>query len=179
MRAAPGMRLIALTAALVLLAGCETAATYHPLDASNGTGYSDQRLAANRYRVTFAGNSVTPRETVENFLLLRAAEVTLSAGYRHFIFDTRDTEAQTTYHSDFVGWPGWHGYGWYGHSWPYGGWGMGADVTTRPIIRYEAYAEVILLTADQAKRETRVIDAQDVLVHIGPIARPPAPPPKQ
>jgi hypothetical protein len=172
------MRLIALTAALVLLGGCETAATYHPLEESSGTGYTDQQLAANRYRVTFTGNSVTPRETVESYLLLRAAEVTLNSGYRHFIFDTRDTQAQTTYRSDFVGWPGWHGYGWYGHTWPYGAWGMGADVTTRPITRYEAYAEIVVLTDDQAKKETRAIDAQDVLVHIGPIARPPAPPPQ-
>ena len=60
------------------------------------TGYTDRQLTHNRWRVTFTGNSVTPRETVENDLLLRAAEVTLAAGYSHFLFDTRNTEAQTT-----------------------------------------------------------------------------------
>ena len=29
--------------------------------------------------------------------MLRAAEVTLAAGYSHFLFDTRDTKAQTRY----------------------------------------------------------------------------------
>ena len=42
------------------------------------------RLSDNRWRVTFTGNSVTPRETVENYLLLRAAEVTLAAGHQPF-----------------------------------------------------------------------------------------------
>ena len=175
MRASTGTRLASFAAALLLLAGCETAATYHPLE--SGTGYTDEQLAGNRYRVTFTGNSVTRRETVESYLLLRAAEVTLKAGFRHFVFDTRDTEARTTYHSDFVGWPGWRGHGWYWHSWPYGDWGLGADVTARPTTRYEAYAEIVLLTDDQAKSEPRAIDAQDVLDHIGPMARPPEPPP--
>ena len=54
-------------------------------------------LTQNRYRVTFTGNSVTPRETVESYLLLRAAEVTRAAGYSNFMFDTRNTKANHTY----------------------------------------------------------------------------------
>ena len=176
MFASTGLRLSALAAAFVLLAGCETAATYQPRDARGGTGYSDQQLAANRFRVTFTGNSATKRETVENYLLLRSAEVTLKAGSRHFMFDNRDTEAKTTYHSDFVGWPGWPGYGRYWHRWAYGGFGMDDEVTSRPETRYEAYAEIILLTDDQAQNEARSIRAQDVLDHIGPSAYAPPPP---
>jgi hypothetical protein len=52
---------------------------------------------------------------------------------------------------------------------------MDDDVTTRPITRYEAYAEIVLLTDEQAKNEPRAIRAQDVLDHIGPAAY--APPP--
>jgi hypothetical protein len=148
------------------LAACETPATYHPRDARSETGYMDEQLAANRFRVTFTGNAATRRETVENYLLLRSAEVTLKAGYRWFVFDTRDTEAQTTYHSDFVGMPGWRGRYW--HSWPYGGFGVGADVTARPVTSYEAYAEIVLLSDDQAKSEPRAVRAQDVLDHVGP-----------
>ena len=174
MTASTGLRFTALAAAFVLLAGCETPATYHPRDERGGTGYTDQQLAGNRYRVTFTGNSTTKRDTVESYLLLRAAEVTLKAGYRNFEFDNRDTEAKTTYHSDFMGWPGWRGYGWYWHSWPYGGFGLDEELTSRPITRYEAYAEIVLLTDDQAKNEPRSIHAQDVLDHIGPSAYPPA-----
>lgn len=170
-------RTLAVAAAIVVLAGCETPATYHPMEPNTRTGYTDEQLAANRFRVTFTGNSVTHRETVENYLLLRSAEVTLKAGYRWFMFDTRDTEAKTTYHSDFMGWPGWRGRGWYWHSWPYGGWGMGGDMTSRPITRYEAFAEIVLLTDDQAKNEPRAMNAQDVLDHIGPMARTPEPRP--
>ena len=170
------MRLAVLAAAAVLLAACETPATYHPATREGGPGYTDEQLAANRFRVTFTGNAATKRQTVENYLLLRSAEVTLKAGYRYFVFDTRDTQAETTYHSDFVGWPGWRGYGWYWHSWPYGGWGAGADYTSRPITSYEAYAEIVLLTDAQAKTEPRAIPAQDVLDHIGPAAFAPPPP---
>jgi hypothetical protein len=173
MFASTGLRLSALAAAVVLLAGCQTAATYHARDARGGTGYTDEQLAANRFRVTFTGNSATRRETVENYLLLRSAEVTLKAGYPYFEFDNRDTEAKTTYHSDFVGWPGWRGRGWYWHSWPYRDF---ASETSYPTTRYEAYAEIVLLTDDQGKKEPRSIRAQDVLDHIGPSAYAPPPP---
>ncbi len=159
--------------ALLLLAGCQTASPYKPKESPHSTGYSDERLADNRYRVTFTGNSATARETVENYLLLRAAEVTLAAGYSHFVFDTRDTEAKTSYHSDFSDWPdwpGWHGrHGWYWHSWPYD-----TSVDSFPITRYEAYAEIVMLNGDQAKNEPRALRAQDVVDRIGPKAAAPA-----
>jgi hypothetical protein len=85
------MRLAMLAAAAVVLAACETPATYHPAMQRGDTGYTDQQLAGNRWRITFTGNSVTRREVVENYLLLRSAEVTLKAGYHWFIFDTRNT----------------------------------------------------------------------------------------
>ncbi len=80
----------------MVLAGCETGPVYHPSEAAGSPGYSDQQLAANRYRVTFTGTSTTRREVVENYLLLRSAEVTLKAGYHYFAFDTRDTKAKTS-----------------------------------------------------------------------------------
>jgi hypothetical protein len=167
--------------AVLLLAACQTPATYQPRTPGSSTGYTDEQLAHNRWRVTFTGNSATRRETVESYLMLRAAEVTVKSDYRWFVFDTRDTEAQTTYQSDFVGWPGWRGRGWYWHSWPYGGgWGAGGGMeTTRPITSYEAYAEIVLLTDDQAKKEPRAMNAQDVLDHIGPMARQPSIPAHQ
>ncbi|MDR3527254.1 MAG: hypothetical protein P4L57_08220 [Rhizomicrobium sp.] len=154
----------------VLLAACETPAPYAPRDQRQGTGYSDQQLAANRYRITFTGNAATRRETVENYLLLRAAEVTLQAGYPYFLFDTRDTEAKTSYQtSSLDAWPAWRGRGWYHHSWAW------EDEVSRPITAYEAYAEIVLLSADAAKNEPRALRAQDVVGHIEPIAHPPQP----
>lgn len=167
-------------AGLLGLSACATAPTpYEPQKGPGTTGYSDQELTHNRYRVTFAGNSVTSRVTVENYLLRRAAEVTLKAGYDDFMFDTRNTKAKTTYMSTFTGWPGWGGYGWYWHdwAWPYGPGPYSMDSTSRPITRYHAYAEIVLLTAEQAKNNPRAIDAREILSHLG--AQSPAPAPVQ
>ena len=161
---------------LPVLSACASPTTYMPATDDHGTGYTDQRLAENRYRVTFTGNSLTRREMVENFLLLRAAEVTRDAGYAWFAFDTRDTEAKTTYHTDFDPYPGWGpGFGWYRHSWRYDPWDPYWDNTARPSTRYEAYAEIILLTPEQAKSDPHALQASDVIARLGPQAAPPPP----
>jgi len=150
--------------ALLGLAGCETAAVYAPQTSPRSVGYSDKQLAENRYRVSFHGNSATARETVEDYLLRRSAEVTLKAGYTWFVFDARSTRAKTRYYTDFAGWPGWRGYGWYWHSWDFDG-----SATTYPVTSYIAYAEIVLLKDDQVKNEPRALKAQDVLDHLGPL----------
>ncbi|HET7334105.1 MAG TPA: hypothetical protein VFI93_03235 [Rhizomicrobium sp.] len=172
-------RFVLLAAAGVLVSACAQPAAYAPQGPRGGPGYSDTQLAKNRYRVTFRGNSVTARATVENYLLRRAAEVTKAAGYPAFEFDTRDTKADTTYRSQFSGWPGWNRpdpFGWYWHSWAFGpgpyGYAMSSDAM--PITRYEAYAEIVMLTDAQAKNRPRALYADDVLSHLGP---PPPPPP--
>ena len=74
---------IALVAALA--AGCATAVgtAYAPAD-SKGYGYADQRIESDRYRVIFAGDGATPPELVEDFAMLRAAELALANGYDWF-----------------------------------------------------------------------------------------------
>ncbi len=163
-------RFCAVVVAALVLAACQSPATYRPRASGADTGYADQQLTANRYRITFTGNAATRRDVVENYLLLRAAEVTLKAGYHAFIFDTRDTETQTSYRSDFIGGPGWRGSYW--HSWPYGG--AGESVTSRPITAYDAYGEIVLLSDEQAKAEPRALRAEDVIAHLGPLAASPA-----
>ena len=87
-------RALALTLLAGLLAGCMAPSPYAPRLEGQQTGYTDRALTQTRYRVTFTGNTVTPRETVESYLLLRAAEVTRAAGYTNFMFDTRNTTRQ-------------------------------------------------------------------------------------
>ena len=141
-------------------------------------GYTDLRLDQNRFRVTYSGNSATGRETVENFLLMRAAQLTLQSGFSHFLFDTRDTKAKTTYFSSFTGWPGRGPYGWYWHSWPgdFGGPPFDTEAESRPMTRFEAYAEIVMLTAAQAAKEPRAIDAHEIEARIGPLVAPPSKP---
>ena len=164
-------------ACLLLLSACAQPAVYAPREVRGGPGYSDQQLAANRYRVTFTGNSITSREQVEDYLLRRSAEVTLQAGFTNFMFDTRNTEARTDYYSNFgPRWPG-PGFGasvWYWHSWavdPWidGGFGPGRLEADR---RYQAYAEIIMLTPAQASGEPKSLDAHDVLARLGPLPVP-------
>jgi hypothetical protein len=78
---------ILLTAALL---GCAKPALYQPLQ--DDVGYGQQQLEENRYRVWFAGNRATPRETVENYVLYRCAELTLDRGYDYFVLSDRTTE---------------------------------------------------------------------------------------
>ncbi len=169
---------LVLSAAILGLGACATQTSYHPADTAHGAGYSDERLADNRFRVSFNGNSVTRRETVENYLLLRSAEVTRDAGFAWFVFDNRDTEAKTTYHSDFAPYPGFGpGFGWYFHSWRYNPWDpfWGPNANSFPSTRYDAYAEIVLLTPEQAKADPHALRAADVIARLGPSAAPPPP----
>lgn len=170
----------ALVLSLLVLAGCATPAPYAPRGPGQATGYTDRQISDNRWRVTFTGNSVTPREMVENDLLLRAAEVTLATGHSHFLFDTRDTKAQTRYDAFPIGpdpgFYGGYGYGygfWRFHPrWGYGAFGPDVDIVSST--KYESYAEIVVLNEDQVAREPRAVDARAVIAHVAP---PPAPPP--
>ena len=93
----PLSRVLPLALVAGLMAGCMGPSPYGPRLEGQQTGYTDAALTQNRYRVTFTGNSATPRETVESYLLLRAAEVTRAAGYSSFVFDTRNTKANHSY----------------------------------------------------------------------------------
>ncbi len=52
-------------------------------------------IEANRYMVSFAGNTHTARDTVERYLLYRAAELTVQHGFDYFILADRDTDRRT------------------------------------------------------------------------------------
>lgn len=47
-------------------------------------GYSDEALEDGLYRVAFSGNGYTPLRTANDYLMLRAAELTLEEGGSHF-----------------------------------------------------------------------------------------------
>lgn len=158
------------------LAACAAPAAYGPRRPGDTTGYTDRELAPGRYRVTFTGNSVTARDMVQDFLLLRAAEVTLAAGGTHFVFDDRDTRARSTYHSNpaiygpgFYGTPGFGGWG-FRPRWGYGP--LGPQLMITQTTRYEASAEVVVLKPGQEKNEPRAVDAREIVNHLSPEAHP-------
>ena len=109
-----------------LLTACATATPYQPnVPGQQATGgFTDQRLESDRYRVTFAGNSLTSRETVEGYLLFRAAELTVQQGFDWFSIVDRNTDRKSYTYVDpdplYSPWYG-PGYGYWRPSWRYRG----------------------------------------------------------
>jgi hypothetical protein len=143
---------------IVLLSGCATPTPYQP--ANGGLGYADQQLEGNRFRVSFAGNSVTPRDVVQNALLFRAAEVTVASGYDWFRIVDQSLQRQTTFQG-FVDdpFPGFwnHRRGFY-RPWP-----TTSMVTARPIDSFSAFAEIVVFTGQRPADDVHAYDAHDVL----------------
>lgn len=85
--------LIAAGLAALLLAACATAPTIYRSAASSPTavGYSEYRLEAGRYRVTFQGGAGASEAQVADYALLRAAELALRDGYDWFRIADRST----------------------------------------------------------------------------------------
>lgn len=78
-------------AALVFTACSSTQTPYTPAESETGFGYRESALTENRYRVAFAGNSLTSSDKVQDYTLLRAAELTVQKGYDWFTVSNRDT----------------------------------------------------------------------------------------
>jgi hypothetical protein len=160
-------KVLAVFAVIAGLNACATATPYQPAS-ERGFGYSEERLDANKYRVIFRGNALTKRETVEDYLLYRSAELTLQNGYTHFIMIGRETEAKTSYRYwvDQYGGRGWfyHGFpGWhrdeFNRPWAY-------DV--QPVTTYTATAEIVMVKGAQQDGEARAFDAAEVIKQVGP-----------
>jgi hypothetical protein len=66
-----------------LLVACAGPTPYQRL--IEGRGYHEEQLDASRFRVSFFGNARTSPETIENYVLFRAAELTLESKGDYFI----------------------------------------------------------------------------------------------
>lgn len=86
------IRSITLAALIVVLSSCSNQTVYQPAERRGAEGYTETKLTNNRYRVTFTGNSITPSETVKDYALMRAAELTLQEGYDWFYLADRNTD---------------------------------------------------------------------------------------
>jgi hypothetical protein len=169
-------------AALLLLSACAIPTAYEPAFGGE-EGYSDQKLEDNHYRVTFAGNSLTSRETVENYLLYRCAEITLKTGNDYFVVLEKSTERSVSYRYypppsaslRRYGYPYWHPYG-LGYVYPpfYDPfWDM--PVTAEPIETYKAYATIAVFQGKKPAGDPNAFDAREVIANLGPTLRRPAP----
>ena len=141
-------RALLAAATLCLLAACASGPTPYQ-QARDGFGYSEQQIEDNRYRVSFAGNSATSRQTVEDYLLYRAAELTVQTGHDWFEVVDRDVVQEFSGHggSPEVG----VGFG--------GGSGSG---------RYTADMDIRVHDGEKPQDETDAYDAFSVISRLQP-----------
>lgn len=185
---------LAVTAAVALgLAACATPTPYQPVGPGKTAsgGYSEQRVESNRFRVNFQGNSLTSRETVEGYLLYRAAELTVQNGYDWFAIVDRDTDKSSrTYvepdpmyrpwYGSYGLWrPAWRyygrGYGWRGWDPFYGDPFWGDRVDVRTVEKFEASAEIVMQKGAKPEGDVQAFDARAVMENLRSRVQYPAP----
>lgn len=181
------MRAIFLAAAASLALGlgaCQSVTPYQPRVAGARVGgYSEERIDAGHWKVRFSGNRATSRETVERYLVYRAAEITLAQGQEWFVMNEAATEQRTRYRlarssidshpdsgADTVGPPGWR--------YDSGGEARRPDQSRErydvlETNRYVATADVTI-GSGQRPQTPFARDARAVIAELGPkVSRPP------
>jgi hypothetical protein len=143
--------------ALLALAGCAASPTpYQP--AANGYGFSQQQIEGNRYRVTFAGNGDTSLDTVRNYMLYRAAEVTVESGHDYFVVVDQNTQSTTTYRGT-----GSTPFG-FGTGFGSGGVGVGfSSFSAYPDDSFTSWADIVVGDGAKPSGDVNAYDARDVL----------------
>ena len=152
---------------VLVLSGCVAEPTpYQPK--ADGTGYSQQQIDAQTWRVQFVGNIDTPRETVENYLLYRSAEIMLFRGYDKFVMLEKDVERNveywgTGYYPHFgFGLHHGHHHGHHHGLWYYG------PTRYSPLVSYSAAATIRIYTGGPPPANAPVYDAQEIVQQLGP-----------
>lgn len=158
---------VSVVAAATALGACSSGPTPYQPAAGYDRGYSEQKIENDRYRISFKGNSMTERDTVENYLLFRAAELTLQSGYDTFTIVNRDTDKDSRLRStDFSPRfsymyfsPRW---GWV-HAWdPF----WSTPSRYEEVTSYEAFAEIVMKRGPKGD-DPNAFDAQQVSQNLG------------
>ena len=135
-------------------------------------GTPDQQIEGNRYRVSFDGNASTPREDVQNYLLYRAAELTVQSGFDYFTIVDNDLHRSTRYYNqayvDDFGYAGYsrdrrHYRRYIGPRFVSG--------TSYPIDEYSSTADIVMAKGEKPADDAKAYDALDVLQRLQPAIR--------
>ena len=161
-------RALSALALVLVLIGCAGKPTpYQPK--ADRTGYSQQKLDAQTWRVQFTGNINTPRETVENYLLYRSAEIMLFGGYEKFVMLEKDIERNVEYRD--TGYYPPFGYGLHHghhHGHHHGLWYYG-PVYYSPLVSYSGTATIRIYSGGPPPNNAPVYDAQEIVQQLGPM----------
>ena len=156
-------RALSALALVLVLIGCVGNPTpYQPK--ADRTGYSQQQLDTQTWRVQFAGNIDTPRETVENYLLYRSAEIMLFGGYDKFVMFEKNIENNVRYRATGLyphfGYSSHHGY--------HHGLGFYAPVNYSPSVSYSGTATIRVYSGGSPPNNAPIYDAQEIVQQLGP-----------
>lgn len=164
-----GRRLLG-TLVLLGLAACASSPTPYR-SASDGFGYREQQLESNRYRVSFAGNAATGLDTVRDYALFRAAELTVATGHDYFRVVNQSTDTR----SSGVGGPR------IGVGLGSGGSDSGLGVGISSILGGGGYADdytvtmdVLMFDGEKPAADEDAYDAREVLRRLQPAIQRPA-----
>lgn len=153
-------------AALLLATGlsaCALQPTPYQPAVDTRYGYSEQRLQDDRYRVQFAGNEATARATVQDYLLFRAAELTLADGRTHFRFLEQSVEEHRREETVLVS----AGNGLYHYPLF-----LGTSIVQGFVSkRFDAIAQFVTLMGDPLDGDPNVFNAAEVKRNLGPALR--------
>jgi hypothetical protein len=166
---AGGLRGLLAASLLLVLGACAMETPYQPSEGRYG--YSDQQIEENRYRVTFSGNPSTPRDTVQNYLLYRAAELTVQKGFDHFTVVERDVERSTRYYTQG-----------YADDIYYDRFGSRRGIrrfyrpsfysaNAYPVNEYSSFAVIVMAEGEKPGDDANAYDALDVLQRLQPLIR--------
>lgn len=148
------------------LAACATSTPYQPATGGiNSYGYSDTRIEAGKFRVGFRGNTSTDRATVENYILLRAAELTLAEGLGHFVILDEGEGSTSNFNSTGFNNGFGRGFGFRGRG--FGG-GFGGTTTNRTRERRSFDINVVIqaLPGKKSAENYEAFNAEDVVANL-------------
>jgi len=157
-------------AAGLILAACATPTPYKAADGNRDFGYSETRIETGKYRVTFRGNTNTDLSTVENYILLRAAELAVADGFGHFMILDDSESGRRSFNSFTSGFGG--GVGGFGRANSFGGFGGFGSASTRTNERrsYQINALIQAFPGEKDEDDLSAFNASDVITNLGPVA---------
>jgi hypothetical protein len=172
-----GPRLVLAVLVALALGACAARPTpYQPR--TDGGGYTEQQIDASTWRVTFAGNFDTSRETVDNYLLYRSAEIMRFGGFEKFVVLEKEIESTVEY-TQYERYPYDYGHGYYDRHgryryYPYPRYY--GPTRSIPFVRYTGYATIRTYTEGPPPGGGPVYDANQLIRQLGPSIRIPGQP---
>jgi hypothetical protein len=165
---------VATLTACSALAACSTGETdFRPLISGASVGYSDQQLSIDRVRVYFSGSGTSTESDVQNYLLRRAAEITLQRGYTHFVLEGENIQGDTYRVPGFISDTYLHG-PMYAYRVRY--WSDYPEAWEGKETRYSAQADILMRLSYEVAGNPNAIEAASVFRIPGPPPLLPVPP---